>query len=62
MPVFDFLCLNCGEKIDLIISSADKKKVLCLECKYSDIKQLISLFNTGGTGKNLLVARDAVQV
>jgi putative FmdB family regulatory protein len=51
MPIFDFLCLNCGKKFDLIISNADKNKVLCPECNSSNIKQLLSLFNTGRTGK-----------
>ncbi|MGS0764911.1 FmdB family zinc ribbon protein [Syntrophomonas curvata] len=49
MPIFDFLCQNCGKKFDIMIANADKNKVKCPECNSSEVKQLLSLFNTGGT-------------
>jgi len=48
MPIFDFLCQNCGNKFDVMISNADKDKVKCPECNSPEVKQLLSLFNTGG--------------
>lgn len=53
MPIFDFLCQNCGNKFDVMISNADKNKVQCPECKSTQVKQMLSLFNTGRTGKSV---------
>jgi len=51
MPIFDFTCKDCGKKFDLIISNNDKKKVKCPDCGSSEIIQLLSLFNTGGSSR-----------
>ena len=48
MPIFDFQCQDCGEKFDLMISNAEKAKATCPDCNSSNIKQMLSLFNTGG--------------
>jgi putative FmdB family regulatory protein len=53
MPIFDYLCHQCGKKFDIMISNADKDKVKCPECNSGNVKQLLSLFNTGGGSKTL---------
>jgi len=52
MPIFDFECQECGKKFDLMISNADKGKAKCPECHSPKIKQMLSLFNTGGGSKS----------
>ncbi|HHV16272.1 MAG TPA: zinc ribbon domain-containing protein [Gelria sp.] len=56
MPIFDFLCQQCGHNFDVMISNADKDKVKCPECNSGDVKQLLSLFNTAGGGPKTLPA------
>ncbi|NLW90628.1 MAG: zinc ribbon domain-containing protein [Syntrophomonadaceae bacterium] len=56
MPIFDFQCQECGRKFDLMISNADKAKATCPECKSNNIKQMLSLFNTGAAGKSAPVS------
>ncbi|NLU48674.1 MAG: zinc ribbon domain-containing protein [Syntrophomonadaceae bacterium] len=50
MPIFDFACQDCGKKFDLMISNKDKDKVTCPECGSSQVKQLLSVFNTASRG------------
>jgi putative FmdB family regulatory protein len=50
MPIFDFSCQDCGNKFDLMISNRDKDKVKCPECGSSEVRQLLSLFNTSSGG------------
>ena len=47
MPIFEFACNDCGFMFSSLISNADKDKVQCPECKSGNIKQLLSMFNTG---------------
>lgn len=48
MPIFDFICKQCGHKFDLMISNSEKDKVRCPECG-AEVKQMLSSFNTGGS-------------
>ncbi len=49
MPIFDFVCKECGKQFDVKISNAEKSKVKCPECNSSNLKQLLAFFNTGGS-------------
>lgn len=49
MPIFDFSCQDCGKKFDLMISNQNKDQVKCPECGSSQVKQLLSMFSTGGS-------------
>ncbi|QGT99844.1 hypothetical protein SYNTR_1251 [Candidatus Syntrophocurvum alkaliphilum] len=51
MPIFDFQCKECDHKFDLMISNNDKDKAKCPKCKTTNVKQLLSLFNTGSSNK-----------
>lgn len=49
MPIFDFACQECGKEFDLMIANKDKNLVRCPDCGSSQVKQLFSLFSTGGS-------------
>ncbi|WP_366942926.1 zinc ribbon domain-containing protein [Syntrophomonas sp.] len=46
MPIFDFQCQDCGKSFDKMLSYIDKDKVRCPQCDSSNLKQLLSSFNT----------------
>lgn len=51
MPIFEFLCQDCNKVFDRMVSNSEKEKIKCPECKSANIKQLLSLFNTGSNAK-----------
>ena len=46
MPIFDFECIECGDKFDLLIANKDKDKAQCPKCGSGNVKQLLSVFAT----------------
>ena len=44
MPIFDFICNNCGQSFDVMIKNKEKDSVLCPECQSKDVKQQLSIF------------------
>ncbi len=51
MPIFDFGCSHCGHKFERMISNEEKKNICCPQCGTPEIKQLLSVFNTGSRGE-----------
>ncbi|HEX3010790.1 MAG TPA: zinc ribbon domain-containing protein [Syntrophomonadaceae bacterium] len=51
MPIFDFMCKECGHKFDLMVSNAEKSKVRCPQCG-AEVKQLLSPFSTSSAGSS----------
>ncbi|MGI6413751.1 MAG: FmdB family zinc ribbon protein [Syntrophomonadaceae bacterium] len=49
VPIFDFVCQDCANRFDLIISNSKKNDVKCPKCGSANVQQLLSLFNTGST-------------
>jgi len=49
MPIFDFVCKDCGKQFDVKISNAEKGKVKCPECNSSNINQIFSSFGSNCT-------------
>lgn len=47
MPIFDFLCNECGHTFDMLIKNDEKEKVQCPQCQSKDVKQQLSTFYTG---------------
>jgi putative FmdB family regulatory protein len=41
MPLFDFLCLDCGKVSEILVSSAGDK-VECQACGSSQVKKMLS--------------------
>jgi putative FmdB family regulatory protein len=56
MPIFDFICKQCGHKFDRMVSNAEKNNVRCPECG-AEVRQVLSPFSTAASSS----ARDACQ-
>ena len=41
MPLFDYLCLDCGERSEVLITSANEKP-RCRACGAHNVKKLLS--------------------
>ncbi len=54
MPLFDFLCLDCGKTVELLVAgSSDKPE--CPACNGSNLKKLLSAHSSlsGSAGQNM---------
>lgn len=49
MPLFGYLCNECGKTFEVLLLCGDDKKVCCPECGAEDVTKLISSFATGGS-------------
>ena len=46
MPVYEFSCLKCGERFEVMGSYAEREKEhICPKCGSTEVKQAISLFS-----------------
>ena len=45
MPVYSFVCKNCGEEFTKLVAIKDKDKVRCSNCKSSELRQVFGRFN-----------------
>jgi len=51
MPIYEYICDECGEKFELFVRSSSKKAALtCPHCGGDQVHKAISLFGVGGTG------------
>ena len=50
MPIYSFICKNCGEKFDLLIGvTAEKEEYKCKKCNSKNIERTLSTFSVGGS-------------
>lgn len=49
MPIFDFVCRNCGKEFDVKVSIKEKDKVKCPGCESPDLRQVFSVVGTNCT-------------
>lgn len=48
MPIYTFICEDCGEKFDLLIGvTADQEEYKCKKCNSANIKRTLSTFSVG---------------
>ncbi|MBN2138738.1 MAG: hypothetical protein JW720_13095 [Sedimentisphaerales bacterium] len=47
MPIFEYKCNNCGNKMDVLEKSNSKGKHVCEKCESSDMQRLFSGFSVG---------------
>ncbi len=48
MPIYEYECINCGNKFELLRSSRDDKKDLkCPKCKSAEIQKVLSVVSSG---------------
>lgn len=54
MPLFDFLCTECGKTNELLVTSSDEQPT-CTACGSSKLKKLLSAHSSlsGGTRQNV---------
>ncbi|OPX30811.1 MAG: hypothetical protein B1H08_00695 [Candidatus Omnitrophica bacterium 4484_171] len=53
MPVYTYVCNDCGEKFDLLVGVTSKKaKLKCKNCNSTNIKKAFGSFSVGAPGHN----------
>ncbi|MBN2103194.1 zinc ribbon domain-containing protein [bacterium] len=51
MPVYTYICNECGEKFDLLVGvTAQQEALKCKKCGSKNIKKAIGSFNVGTGG------------
>jgi putative FmdB family regulatory protein len=52
MPMYEFLCLSCGHKDDMLMKVSDPVKIDCPKCKKDSFTKQVSApnFQLSGTG------------
>ena len=54
MPLFDYLCLDCGNVSELLVMASDDKQS-CPECGGANLKKMLSAHSSlSGTSKSRL--------
>ena len=53
MPVYTYICKDCGEKFDLLIGmTSEKTELKCKKCNSRNIDKILSSFSVGNSGSN----------
>jgi len=51
MPIYTYLCKDCGEKFDLLIGmTSEKVEFKCRKCGSKNIEKLLGAFSVGSSG------------
>ena len=51
MPIYSYVCKDCGEKFDLLIGvTSEKTELKCKKCNSSRIVRVLSSFSVGNSG------------
>ncbi len=54
MPIFEYVCQECGNKFEkLILSSRRRKALRCPSCGAENVEKSISMFSAGGGSVSL---------
>ncbi len=53
MPIYEFLCKECGKHFEALVSIGAEKGVACSECGSNHLQKLISSFGIGGGSSRL---------
>ena len=52
MPIYEYVCLDCGERVELIRSMKDADAPLaCKNCQSEHTSRLLSMFNAHSAGR-----------
>ena len=53
MPVYEYICDECGEKFEVLVRSSTQKAVFtCPQCGSEKVHKAISLFGVGGATRS----------
>jgi len=51
MPVYTYICKDCGEKFDLLIGvTSEETELKCKKCNSRNIDKILSSFSVGNSG------------
>ena len=51
MPIYSYVCKDCGEKFDLLVGMTSQKTELkCVKCNSKNIERTLGAFSVGGSG------------
>lgn len=51
MPVYTYVCKDCGDKFDLLIGvTSEKTELKCKKCNGKNINRVLSSFSVGNPG------------
>ncbi len=54
MPIYEYQCLDCGQKFELIRLMKDADSELgCTHCQSRNVKRQLSLFNASSNGQSI---------
>ncbi len=49
MPIYEFECARCGERIELMLNVADRNKGKCPKCGGTELRKLYGSVHLGGS-------------
>lgn len=50
MPIYSYICKDCGEKFDLLVGvTSEKVEYKCKKCKSKNIDKVLGSFSVGGS-------------
>lgn len=52
MPIYEYICMNCREKTEILSSISEKEKGLKLSCPKCGGKQMVPLFGRINVGRS----------
>jgi len=51
MPIYTYICNNCGERFDLLVGvSSEKVEFRCKGCNSKNIEKTLTAFSVGSPG------------
>ena len=51
MPVYSYVCKDCGNKFDLLVGvTSEKPQFKCEKCGSRNVERLFGTFSVGGSG------------
>ena len=54
MPMYTYVCKDCGEKFDLLIGvTSEKTELKCKKCDSGNISKVLSSFSVGNSSGKL---------
>lgn len=48
MPIYEYLCLECGEVTEILVRGSGKTDAVCAKCGSQRVERKFSTFATGG--------------
>jgi len=52
MPIYEYQCMQCGEKNEFLVRSTDTEELRCRKCESADLYKLMSAPNISAAGFN----------